>query len=240
MEQKDDENTEPSILEEKEVLEESSKETLPSEKEIIAESLEQRPDDSPNQSSVNLEFGDIIEIIAPTHPEIDEMVAIITYIDNQQIKLVNVSNFQHYKLTINEDGTFTDESITQINILSRSKEKGYARQNGLLPRTWIDIHFGGDIPAIITGEVTNLEGDMIEVTTFPELRTIYINFGYKGIPENIPIDQILIRQKPASVTVATLAMLRGVSDPTSVLESRLPHDKSCSLENANIGTNDTY
>ena len=120
MEQKDDENTEPSILEEKEVLEESShfappqaalqnlQEMLPSEKEIITESLEQRPDDSPNQSSVNLEFGDIIEIIAPTHPEIDEMAAIITYIDNQQIKLVNVGNFQHHKLTINEDGTFTD------------------------------------------------------------------------------------------------------------------------------------
>ena len=229
MEQKDDENIEPPIIEEKEVLEE-----LPSEKEIITESLEQRPDDSPNHSSVNLEFGDIIELIAPTHPEIDEMAAIITYIDNQQIKLVNVSNFQHHKLTINEDGTFTDESIIQINILSRSKEKGYARQNGLLPRTWIDIHFGGDIPAIITGEVTNLEGDMIEVTTFPELRTIYINFGYKGIPENIPIDQILIRQKPASVTVATLAMLRGVSDPTSVLEEG-DNDQEASIEYTESG-----
>jgi len=172
----------------------------------------------PAQGSVNLEFGDIIEILAPTHPEIDEMVAMITYIDNQKLKLVNVSNFQHYKLTINEDGTFADESIVQINILSRSKEKGYARQNGLLPRTWIDIHFGGDIPAIITGEITNLEGDMIEITTFPELRTIYINFGYKGLPDNIPIDEIVIRQKPASVTVATLSMLRGVPDASAVLE----------------------
>ena len=169
-------------------------ESLPTEKELITESLEQRSTDTPTQSSVNLEFGDIIEILAPTHPEIDEMVAMITYIDNQKITLVNVANYQHFKLTINEDGTFTDESIVQINILSRSKEKGYARQNGLLPGKWIDIHFGGDIPAIITGEVTNLEGDMIELTTFPELRTIYINFGYKGIPDNIPIDKISIRQ----------------------------------------------
>lgn len=193
-------------------------ESLPTEKELITESLEQRSTDTPTQASVNLEFGDIIEILAPTHPEIDEMVAMITYIDNQKITLVNVANYQHFKLTINEDGTFTDESIVQINILSRSKEKGYARQNGLLPGKWIDIHFGGDIPAIITGEVTNLEGDMIELTTFPELRTIYINFGYKGIPDNIPIDKISIRQKPASVTVQTLAMLRGVPEAAGDLE----------------------
>jgi hypothetical protein len=211
MEQDDQE---PQNIEEKQVESES----LPTEKEVITESLERRSVESPVQGSVNLEFGDIIEILAPTHSEIDEMVAMITYIDNQKLKLVNVSNFQHYKLSINEDGTFADESIVQINILSRSKEKGYARQNGLFPRTWIDIHFGGDIPAIITGEITNLEGDMIEITTFPELRTIYINFGYKGLPDNIPIDEIVIRQKPASVTVATLSMLRGVPDASAVLE----------------------
>jgi hypothetical protein len=213
----DTNETEPKInIEEPEIIEE--RESLPTEKEIITESLEQRSIGTPDQSSVNLEFGDIIEIMAPTHPEIDEMVAIITYIDNQKITLVNVANYQHYKLTINEDGTFTDESIVQINILSRSKEKGYARQNGLLSGIWIDVHFGGDIPAIITGEITNLEGDMIELTTFPELRTIYINFGYKGLPDNIPIDKIAIRQKPAAVTVPTLAMLRGVPEAAGDLE----------------------
>ena len=181
------------------------------EKEIIVESLEQRPNPISSDSSVNLEFGDIIEILAPTNPDVNEVVAIIVYIDNDKIKLVNVTNYQHFKLAITSEGTFTDESISQINILSRSKEKGYARQNHLLPNTWIDIHFGGDVPAVVTGEITNLEGDMIEVTTFPELRTIYLNFGYKGLPEHIPIDTIKIRTKPAAVTVATLAMLRGVS-----------------------------
>ena len=203
-----DENIEENVSQEN-PIDNSMKQPLETEKEIIVDSLEQRPSPE-SSSSVNLEFGDIIEIFAPTNPDINEMVAIITYIDNEKIKLVNVTNYQHYKLAITSEGTFTDESITQINILSRSKEKGYARQNNLLPRTWIDIHFGGDVPAIITGEITNLEGDMIEVTTFPELRTIYINFGYKGLPENIPIESIKIRIKPAAVTVSTLAMLRGM------------------------------
>jgi hypothetical protein len=181
-----------------------------SKKEEITQSLEQRSLDTENSFSIDLELGDILEFIAPTNPDVDQSVFIITYIDNSKIKLVNVANYQQYKISITEEGTFTDESITQINILSRSKEKGYARQNNLLPKTWIDIDFGGDLPAIITGEITNLEGDMIEVTTFPELSTIYINFGYKGIPENIPINKIKIRSKPAAVTVNTLSMLKGI------------------------------
>ena len=221
-----DENIEENVSQEN-PIDNSMEQPLETEKEIIVDSLEQRP--SPEtSSSVNLEFGDIIEIFAPTNPDINEMVAIITYIDNEKIKLVNVTNYQHYKLAITSEGTFTDESITQINILSRSKEKGYARQNNLLPRTWIDIHFGGDVPAVITGEITNLEGDMIEVTTFPELRTIYINFGYKGLPENIPIESIKIRTKPAAVTVSTLAMLRGMPNESiaDALEGDLGPDAS--------------
>jgi len=190
-----------------------------SEKEIITESLETRSPNTENDLFINLELGDIIEIIAPTNSDINEMVVIITYIDNEKLKLINVTTYQHYKLNITSDGFFTDESITQINILSRSNEKGYARQNNLLPHTWIDLHFGGDIPAIITGEITNLEADMIEITTFPELRVIYINFGYKGIPENIPINKIIIRSKPVSVTVSTLSLLRGVSVEGESLEN---------------------
>jgi len=184
--------------------------TNPSSKEMIVQSLESRvmtPESS--DSSVTLEFGDIIEIIAPTNPDIHEMVALITYIDQEKIRLVDVATYQHYKISITEEGTLSDESITQVNLFSRSDEKGYARQNNLLPKTWIDIHFGGDLPDIITGQISNLEEDMIEITTFPELRTIYIDFGYKGLPETLPIEKIIIRNKPASVNVPALAMLKG-------------------------------
>ena len=50
-----------------------------------------------------------------------------------------------------------DESITNIVLLDRANESGYARQNGLLPNTWIDIHFGGELPTTVTGKITNLE-----------------------------------------------------------------------------------
>ena len=94
------------------------------------------------------------------------------------------------------DGKLNDESIIDISLLSRDEKAGYARQNGLLPETWIDIYFSGDVPTVITGLITNLEEDMIEIRTFPDNETIYIDFGYKGVPKNIPISKILIREKP--------------------------------------------
>lgn len=165
--------------------------------------------------SVTLELGDIIELIAPTNPEINQIEAIITYIDETKIKLLNTATAKFYQLNITAENKFTDESITQIHLLNRSDEKGYARQNNLLPRTWIDVHFGGEIPTVITGEVTNLEEDMIEITTFPNIQTIYINFGYRGIPETLPIEKILIREKPASLkSVASLALIRDQLEET--------------------------
>lgn len=152
-------------------------------------------DIEPKDVPITLELGDIIEILAPTNQDIHDVTAYIRYIDNKKITVVNVENGSAYQLNTNDAGYFTDESITQINILSRSDDKGYARQNGLLTGSWIDIHFGGDVPAIITGEITNLDEDMIEVTTTDQ-KSIFIDFGYKGIPENIPIESIVIREKP--------------------------------------------
>ena len=50
-------------------------------------------------------------------------------------------------------------TITTLKIKSRSSEPGYARQNGLLPGSWVNIYFGGDFPVVITGEITNLENE---------------------------------------------------------------------------------
>jgi len=159
-------------------------------------------------SSVTLELGDIIEIIAPTNPDIHETTAIINYIDSQKIKIIAISTSKMYQLNITEEGTLTDESITDIYLLSRSDEKGFAKQNGLTPEAWIDIYFGGEFPAIITGQISNIEEDMIEITTYPEIKTIYINFGYQGIPENIPIDKFIIREKPDTLKVGSLSLIR--------------------------------
>uniref|UniRef100_A0A6C0AST6 Uncharacterized protein n=1 Tax=viral metagenome TaxID=1070528 RepID=A0A6C0AST6_9ZZZZ len=184
----------------------SEEEELPemlSEKELVEASLEE-PTNSKKvskgqDSSIALELGDIIEIIAPNNPEIHEITGLIYYIDQTHINIISVSTSKRYILRLDGSGRLTDESIEQIYLLNRSDEKGYARQNNLLVGTWVNIEFGGEIPVIITGQITNLEEDMIELVTYPELRTIYIDFGYKGIPENLPIISILIRDKPTSL-----------------------------------------
>ena len=61
---------------------------------------------------------------------------------------------------------------------------------------------------------------MIEVTTFPDLKTIFINFGYKGIPENIPITSIVIRNKPASLNkISSLATSKSIIDNNELEET---------------------
>ena len=149
-----------------------------------------------NDSGLQLELGDIIQILSPTNNQYHNQTYYITYIDKQKIKLLNISNFQLETLLF-DSGVLTDESIIQITLLSRSENKGYARQNDLLPKTWVDIHFGGELPGIITGEITNLEEDMIEIRIYPDNTVIYIDFEYKGIPEHIPIKEINIRDPPS-------------------------------------------
>lgn len=147
---------------------------------------------------VLLNLGDIIRFIAPENDDIHEQTFFIDYIDSNKLKVINVTgeNLTKQEILL-RDGNFADESIKQVELLSSSPENGFARQNRLLPNTWINIHFGGDIPQIIVGEITNLEEDMIELRTFPERDYIYIDFAYQGIPEDLPIIKIEIREKPS-------------------------------------------
>jgi hypothetical protein len=149
-----------------------------------------------DENKFSLELSDIIQIKSPTNDELDNEKFLIDYIDDEFIRLINVTTFNEKELHIDDDGLLTDESITEILLLNRSKEKGYARQNGLLPNVWVDIHFGGQIPHIITGKISNLDEDMIEVTTLPDNDVIFINFDYKGVPLDLPLKKIEIRDKP--------------------------------------------
>jgi hypothetical protein len=150
-------------------------------------------------AGISLELGDIIQINSPSNEEYHEQTFLIQYIDNHNIHILNISTYQEKVLNIIDNNQLSDESITQINLLNRNDEKGYARQNNLLPNTWIDIHFGGEFPAVVTGKITNLEEDMIEITTYPAINVLYIDFEYKGIPKDIPIDSIVLRERPSSI-----------------------------------------
>jgi len=148
--------------------------------------------------SLSIMLGDFIRIIAPTHQEIHEHTFLVDYLSSRKIKLVDIENRGITILKLDANGNLMDESITSIELLDRAEERGYARQNNLVISTWVDIRFGGDIPTIITGMITNLEEDMIEIRTYPEDEMIYINFGYMGIPEDIPIEEIKIRAPPSA------------------------------------------
>ena len=138
---------------------------------------------------LNLELGDIIKIIAPQNSDLNNIVFYIQYLDENLITLLNVEDSTTTQINITE-GELNDKSIEGIEILSKPDEKGYSRQNGLVPGTFITITFAGEIPTIINGEITDLDEDMIELTTWPDKEKLYIDFAYKGIPLNLPIVSI--------------------------------------------------
>ena len=165
---------------------------------------------SPKIVLEELELGDVIKIHAPRNTGIDGQTYYVFYIDAQKLKLLNTSTHQLLKLSI--DGYVADESIVGIDLLSRSDLSGFAKQHKLEPLQWIDVHFGGDMPVVISGEITNLEEDMIELTTYPGMRVIYIDFAYQGIPEDLPIEKIVLRERPKSLNTSMRALLDGTSE----------------------------
>ena len=136
-----------------------------------------------------LELGDIIKFNSPLNKEMDKTLFFIDYLDENRATLINTETLQETIFNI-LNNKFVDENIESIELLSRPEEKGFARQNGLLPGAWITIQFGGEVPIIINGEITNLDEDMIELTTYIDKKKIYIDFSYKGIPLDLPIENI--------------------------------------------------
>jgi len=146
-------------------------------------------------SPILLELGSIIQINSPKNNNLHNNVYYIDYIDDDKIKLTNPEKNEILTLT---NGKIDDESIENITILSKPKEKGYAKIEGLTPDTWVELHFGGDVPTIITGKISDIFEDTIELTTFPGEDVIYIDFEYKGLPEELEISKIVKREKPTS------------------------------------------
>ena len=152
---------------------------------------------STNDTVIDLQLGDVIHITNPTNETLNDQLFSIDYIDRSKVYLINTDTLERVRISISEDGILGDGNIRRIAIRSRMDSPSYARQNGLLPGKWINIYFGGEFPLIITGEITNLEKDMIELKSV-DGDILYINFDYKGIPEDLPIELIEIREKPST------------------------------------------
>ena len=150
--------------------------------------------DDAAEKLIYLQVGDIIEIISPGDIQLNEKQFLIKYHDKEKIKLLGKLG-ETITININDDGSLRNESITGITLLSRAETASYARQNGLIKNQWIDIYFGGDVPAVMTGEIVELDEDQIEIKLI-DGESIFIDFAYKGIPEDIPIEKIVNRDRP--------------------------------------------
>ena len=154
-------------------------------------------------ANMRLELGDVIKIQSPANKVLHEQTYYISYIDfNTHTTWINLETTETLTIRMSKGRFDSSASIEQIQLISRSTEKGFAKQNNLILGTWIDIQFGGDTPFIITGLITDLEEDMIEITNYvPEQSgdKMYIDFAYKGIPEHLPIKNICIRDKPLAL-----------------------------------------
>lgn len=178
--------------------------------------------------SMILHLGDVILIKDPTNDILNNHTFIIDYIDENMIKLIDTKEFNNVKIKINEDGTLGDRTIVSISLLYRNDNLGYARQHSLLPGIWVDIYFEGDVPVVITGEITNLEEDMIEVKSFPEKEILYINFAYKGIPLDLPIETIKIREKPSDTSEKDKSLVEEEKEETK----NIPEIDQDNIDNA--------
>ena len=144
-----------------------------------------------------LELGDIIRIISPNEAKLHNQVFFVYYLDPLDvIVLIHTTLLEKYEISL-KDGGFLQSNVEKIEIINKSAVKGFARQNGLVRGSWVEIEFEGEQRLIITGLITELVEDMIEITTYPEKDVLYIDFAYKGIPKDVPILNICSRTKPS-------------------------------------------
>ena len=182
-----------------------------------------------NDTTLELQLGDVIKITSPLNEQMNDQTFIIDYIDKTKAYLINADTMTRLRLSISPEGIIGDGNITRIAILSRSKSGSYAEQNNLLPGKWVNIYFGGDLPVTMTGEITNLENDMIEVKTV-DGDVIYLNFDYKGIPEDLPIEMIEIREKPSDA----LTQPQMEQQPLEELEAEQVYVDPAKLQNSPV------
>ena len=152
--------------------------------------------DTPTEK-INIQLGDIIQIIAPDNPNLNLQQFYIEFINQEKLLLINIENQEQIEIDI-IDGELADDSIQQIELLSRADSASYAIQHNLVPGVWIEITFKTSDSLVIKGLITNLEEDMIEIKTYPDNDIIYIDFAYQGLPEDFSIDKITIINNPES------------------------------------------
>ena len=182
------------------------------------EQISETPEESskPILYNISLQLGDIIQIDSPTNTILHNKIYFIKFINKE--KIVCIDSVNTITLTLAQNGKIDEESISNIILLSRHKSASFIAQNNLEVKKYISIYFGEPIPKVLNGIITNIENDMIEVTTLPEKDVLYIDFAYSGIPEHLNIEKIIIRDK---VDETKLAASQNTEAETDADESLL-------------------
>jgi len=155
------------------------------------------PMNSNNLSEKNTEFslqlGDIIFVEDPTNENISNQKFYIKYIDSRKISLINIDTNESATWKINENKLIEDGTITNIQLLFRNQYPEYTRQNNLSLDMWLKLIFQDKI---ITAQIVKIDGDMIELSQYPDNEPLIIDFNYQGIPEELGIASIEIIDEP--------------------------------------------
>ena len=154
---------------------------------------QEEQEEQPPTSNIKLQLGDIIQFNAPSNLSLHDKIYFIKFINDEKIVLINADKV--ITLNISPSGKLEEESIANILLLSRHKSPSFIVQNSLEMRKYISIYFGEPIPKVVNGIITNIENDMIEITTLPDKDLLYIDFAYSGIPEHLNIEKIIVREK---------------------------------------------
>lgn len=156
------------------------------------------------KNEMAIQLGDVIRIISSTNVKFHEKTFLVYYCGKDKLILFDIDSGEELELKMEGQKHLyfeEKEGIQTIELLSRREEPGFARQNGLVLGTWIDVEFGGDLPLTVTGLITNLEEDQIEITTYPDNDVFYLDFQYEGLEHIIPpIEKIQIRESPTAKT----------------------------------------
>lgn len=215
---------------EEEEEEEEEKKQKEEEQEEQEEEKQLEPQLSKLTSNIKLQLGDIIQFDAPTNSALHNKIYFVKFISKEKLILINAEKI--ITLNITPSGKLEEESIANILLLSRHKSPSFAVQNSLEIKKYISIYFGEPLPKVLNGIITNIENDMIEITTLPEKDLLYIDFAYSGIPEHLNIEKIIVRDKLDETKLLVSHEEKLKSDLTldETQESYLNQDNSQELD----------
>lgn len=151
------------------------------------------------KNTILIQLGDVVKFVAPSNEQLHQHSFLVVFCNKDKIKIVDVENGFQKVISMTSGALNASERIDSVVILFREEYPGYALQNGLIPGTWIQIHFDGDWVYSVTGKITNLEEDRIEIHAWKEDVVFYLDFAYNGLPETPPfVENIEILDKPPS------------------------------------------